>query len=193
MDRHDPHQMLRDAVNGNRLIGIVMIVLGMAMCLPAARVLPAPDLAFNVLAVSASLFMIGPGVLYQVAAIAMKHREEHGGRVSLCVAICMAIPALLALAISFFFGNGHFVRDMAIAVHLEQNWRRIAVENAALMPPLATVFFAPASLVHAWNVVRAIRAIRLLPLEGHAFEVSMQPVQQVLPGVNLPRNPSDES
>jgi hypothetical protein len=178
-DAPDPHAMLHDAVYGNRLIGIVIIILGLAMCVPAAIRFPTPSLSYNIMAVSASLFMIGPGVLYQIAAIAMNHREERGGKISLCVAVCMAIPAMLSLGIELVFGNGHFGRDIAATLEFERNWRPVSFDNAALMPPLATLFFVPASLVHAWNVVRAIRAIRLLPTKGHAFEVSVHAVQTV--------------
>jgi drug/metabolite transporter (DMT)-like permease len=154
----DPYEVLREAVGGNRVLGIVMIGMGVVLFLPAFDPVQRRHIEWLFLAVSAGIFLLTPGILYQIAARAMKHREERAARMSMYVGVCQTIATLLAILVLVVIGIAHAAAPMALV----------------LIPLLVNIFFVPATIVQIWKISRSIEAIRLLPSEGRAFEVSVR-------------------
>jgi hypothetical protein len=174
MELEDPRRVLHQAVRGNRTLGVVMIFLGADFCLRlGSDFLRRPTLEGRVLVVSFSIFLLAPGVLYLYAAFAMKKREQRAARISLCTTICQSVPSLLAALIALHFG----VRLLNSRLYLIGAPRLV---SALITPLLVGAFFVPALLVQTWKLSRAMKAIRLLPSTGRAFEaIAVRPVEMI--------------
>jgi hypothetical protein len=162
MGIYNPQAVLRVAVSDNRVLGIVMILLGFAFSAPAALLFPKLNAQCCVVAASAGIFLIAPGILYQIAASGMKHGAVRAGRITIRVSIVQSILSLLVFPFAILFG----------------------VREPVLIPVAVNLFFVPAILAQALNIRRALRAIRLLPSTGRAFEAI-----DVRPAAVLPLQP----
>ena len=137
----NPHLVLREAIGGNRLIGVVMIGIGLVFCVPAMlEPLGMSNFKLYLLATSGGIFTLGPGILYQIAAYGMNHRQQQAGEMSKQVAKWQSIVSLAAIPIAVIFG------------FVEPN-----VPPIPIIPLIANVFFVPAVLVQAWKISSAIR------------------------------------
>jgi hypothetical protein len=148
-----------------------MIFVGADYCLQVGSdFLRRPTMEARVLVFSFSLFLLGPGILYLYAAFAMKKREQRAARISMCTAICQSIPSLVAALVAFRFGV-RLPKDRAYLIGAP------VLLSAAITPLLVGAFFVPALLAQTWKLSRAIKAIRLLPPTGHAFEaIRIEPI-----------------
>src|SRR5690242_2291665 len=94
----DPHETLKEAIGGARLLGLLMIVLGVTLpSLFASRRITDITIA---MAVGSSFFLLGPGIIYQLAAIFVKRREESWAKVAQWTSLgqtLVSIPCLLVI------------------------------------------------------------------------------------------------
>jgi hypothetical protein len=161
---HDPtdsHRALRRAVSDGRVLGFVFLLLGSILCV--FSLLEPSSILGQALTLSASLLLVGPGVLYLIAAHTLKHRKPSGA----VLARRASAAHLLACAVTFTIGAIGFFGSIG---------------RMLLIPAIAMIFFIPALIAFLAETRSALRAAQALD-SGRAFEpVVAQPVDQ---SVNL--------
>jgi hypothetical protein len=147
---NDPHQQLHDAVSSLRTVGTaflgICILIAWLSNLGAAGVLARRPSAIAL--ASVSLFLIGPGTLYHVAAVFIHHRERWAALLAMWTALGQIALACVGVPLQFL------IRDLV----------------PVLFPALMTVFFVPALIVQALILRRSLEMIRMLPTPVRGFE-----------------------
>ena len=95
--KNDPQRPLRLAIRSTRILGIALLLISMVMVLPMAFLMRTGlGMPSMVLAIIATAFYIGPGVMYLLCAIFMKRRKTWA------VIVALVLASLHLLSMSFF-------------------------------------------------------------------------------------------
>jgi hypothetical protein len=103
----------------------------------------------------AALIMIGPGVLYHISAHSVKRKESWAARLAFRTASIqcgvIVLGVLSTMTYTFLGLRSLWIYELLVATSVG-------------------IFFVPALIAQLFVLRRAMRAIQLLPTDGHAFE-----------------------
>ena len=152
---------LESAVREARLLGWLFLGLGGVGTLMGlgSTLSGGAGLENQLILASCGLTMVGPGVLYLLAAGALKRRDPRGGTLGLRAAAAHVAGVLIALTCA--------VLDLVPGGY-----------DVIYVPPVLAVFFAPPLLAFAWHLLAARRAAALLA-EPTGFEVGAAAPQKI--------------
>jgi hypothetical protein len=139
---------VREAADAARFLGFFLILLG---CLPVLVLFTAVrsvrGFTAQMLAFANAAAIVGPGVWYVIASRMIRRNDALAARRSLwVVAAQLGVVAVLLL--------------LGFGMRLE----------AAALPACLMVFFVPAAVAMAYQLNRALRAMRVTGAVGRAFE-----------------------
>ena len=156
----DHWHALRRAVGDARLLGGVFTVVGALFLIPA--LIETRGLVTKLLTASASLLLLGPGILYWIAASSLGRRKPAGA----VLARRAAVAHVLAIV-----GSG----ALGLIAGALDTWGW-----GLFFPAFVAAFFVPALVAFLVQARAALRAARVLDDSGRAFEplVVAQPVLQ---------------
>jgi hypothetical protein len=147
--RNPQEQLLNNACGSARLLGTTFIAIGGIVVLLGYGLSGGPF--DRLMAASAGLFVVGPGVLYMVAAHLLARRVPQGAVMARWGAAGHALVIFLLLAL----GMSGLLSDHS---------------PLAIVPAFLCIFFLPAMVAMLVETRRAQRAAEMLSPAGRAFE-----------------------
>ncbi len=159
----DPRQSLRTAVHGLRALGTALLlgwaffaVIGVSARLVRLRISDLFILA------PALIILLAPAILYHIAAIFIQRRELWAATLALRTAVCQCLIFAVAIILLICTNStgAPILRTMGPMI---------------FVPTIIAMFFAPALIAQMYALVKAIRAVRLLPQTRQGFEPILSP------------------
>jgi hypothetical protein len=153
------HDQLKSVVNDTRVLGGVFVGLGgFIMLMTGFPSRPRGGIAAQIVTVSITLTLVGPGVWYFVAAALLRRLQRRAVNISLWVAGAQLIAIVAMITVGSAFGS-----------------------ELLVVPAVAACFFVPALIGLAFTLIRGRRVMNQIAPEGHGFEpmpVAVIPAEQ---------------
>jgi hypothetical protein len=170
-----PEVIVRQAVSSLRTVGTVFVLLGGAISLLYMQEITSRPALGLVLVASTTVFLLGPGVLYHLTALLLRRHDVGVAWIARQTAIAQSVLTILGVGTT-------------IAANLYLSRTPFDALMHLLVPAIVTAFFVPALLAQAYQIGKALQALRLISESQRGFEV-MAVIPTVLDHLDVSPSP----